>query len=304
MSAAEDEKISKSKTGLSPVFVEQSCFDKKWILQLNQPEQIENFICLICKKIVNNPIEINCPQHQDMDESLIVGEKCLKQFLNDNNNTCPVQPHNGCSYSQNRSVKVHIGALKVNCPLQFEQDSQTTTQGLQQEGEGNETVICNFNGKIKDLNDHLHNACPLKLLDCLYKLFGCEYSYPERKFHFDLVMKFVNSSQEAIHNYQEENKQLKLQLNEKDEILKLKQKESENTIQKIERESQQELLKLCANIEMMKKDFIEKEKHYNESIKLLQEKMTNFPTKKREKIMTISHLLISNILLLFLLICF
>ncbi|ETO12254.1 hypothetical protein RFI_25121 [Reticulomyxa filosa] len=39
----------------------------------------------------------------------------------------------------------------------------------------------------------------------------------------------------------------------------------------MQRESQQELLKLRADIEIMKQDFIEKEKHFNESIKLLQE---------------------------------
>ncbi|ETN98382.1 hypothetical protein RFI_39128, partial [Reticulomyxa filosa] len=61
--------------------------------------------------------------------------------------------------------------------------------------------------------------------------------------------------------------------------MELKQKElleKDNEIKKIQRESQQELLKLRADIEIMKKDFNEKESkqlsHYDQLIKLLQEK--------------------------------
>ncbi|ETO00185.1 hypothetical protein RFI_37265, partial [Reticulomyxa filosa] len=109
------------------------------------------------------------------------------------------------------------------------------------------------------LNDHLNNVCPLKMSDCWYKPFGCEYNcYKHKlndhlslefKFHFDLVVKFVQTLQGEI-------KQLKsqIQMNEnislKKEIYQLQQdiiqsnSKKDNEIKKIEKESQQELLKL------------------------------------------------------------
>ncbi|ETO00757.1 hypothetical protein RFI_36683, partial [Reticulomyxa filosa] len=175
MSNIEDEKTSKEvELGVSPVSLETSCFSKEWILQLNQQEQINHFICLICKQVARNPIEMICAQHQKLNESLIVGANCLKQFLNANPDSCPVQPHN--------------------------------------EEEGNEKITCNFKGKIKELNDHLDNSCPLKLFDCWYKPFGCVHACPKQKlkqhlilklkFHFDLVVKFVDSLKQTIQFHQ------------------------------------------------------------------------------------------------------
>ncbi|ETO15102.1 hypothetical protein RFI_22254, partial [Reticulomyxa filosa] len=142
MSGVEDEKTSKeTNTGVTPVSVEQSCFDKNWILQLNQPEQFEHFICLICKRVANDPIEICCPQHKGIGESLVVGENCLKRFLKANPNSCPVQSHDSVLYYQSDAIQRHIGALKES-------------QGQKQTNEG---IVCDFKGKIKELNDHLNN---------------------------------------------------------------------------------------------------------------------------------------------------
>ncbi|ETO13216.1 WD-repeat protein [Reticulomyxa filosa] len=296
MSKVGDNKTPKEvKTEMMPVPIEQSCFDKNWILQLNQSEQIKNIICIICKQVANNPIEIDCPQHRGLYESLLVGENCLKQFLNANPNSCPVQPHDGCVYSRNSGTQRLIDTLKVMCPLRLQQYAQTPIQG-QQEGENNNQVMCNFKGTIDELNNHLNNVCPLKMSDCWYKPFGCEHTCPKYKlqehlvldvkFHFDLVVKFVTVLQEEI-------KQLKLQLNKKkknedntmptnDNILLHKKEivqlqhnvsransqreilEKENEMKKLQRESH----KNYSNF----KDFIEREKHYNESIKVLQEK--------------------------------
>ncbi|ETO13660.1 serine/threonine protein kinase, partial [Reticulomyxa filosa] len=243
MSKVDDEKNNEEiRIGVAPVSVDQSCFSKNWILQLNQQEQIENFICLICKQVANNPIEIDCPQHQDLDESFLVGEKCLKEFLKTNPDSCPVQPHSDCVYAQTKVARRHIGALKVTCPLQFQKDSQMSTQGRQQEREENKKIVCDFKGKIKELYDHLNSVCPLKLLDCWYKPFGCKYTClrhelqehlaSEVKLHFDLTVNFVESLQQTIRCYQEEKKQIKSEGNTelnnenislKKEILKLQQ---------------------------------------------------------------------------------
>ncbi|ETN99807.1 hypothetical protein RFI_37660, partial [Reticulomyxa filosa] len=113
MSKVEDEKTPKgTNTGVIPVSVEQQCFDKNWILQLNQPEQFEHFICLICKQVANSPVELCCSQHKDIDESTIVGENCLKQFLKANSNSCPIQPHENIEYVRCAASQRHIGYLK------------------------------------------------------------------------------------------------------------------------------------------------------------------------------------------------
>ncbi|ETO01490.1 hypothetical protein RFI_35950, partial [Reticulomyxa filosa] len=176
-----------------------SCFSKEWILQLNQQDQITYFICLICKQVARNPIEMDCAQHQDSSESLIVGANCLKQFLSINPNSCPVQHHNGCLYAPSRAVQVQI-------------DSQTTTRRQRPKEEENEKVTCDFKGKIKELNDHLDNSCPLKLFGCWYKPLGCVHTFPKQKlqqhlvsklkFRFDLVVKFVDSLKQTIQFHQ------------------------------------------------------------------------------------------------------
>ncbi|ETN98092.1 hypothetical protein RFI_39425, partial [Reticulomyxa filosa] len=141
----------------------------------------------------------------------------------------------------------------------------------QEQKQTNEVIVCDFKGKIKELSDHLNNVCPLKISDCWYKPFGCEYNCykhklndhlsSEFKLHFDLVVKFIQTLQEEI-------KQLKsqIQMNEKNngnnailinenislkkEIDQLQQdiiqsnSKKDNEIKKIEKESQQELLKL------------------------------------------------------------
>ncbi|ETN98316.1 hypothetical protein RFI_39194, partial [Reticulomyxa filosa] len=142
MSKVEDEKTPKeTTTGVTPVSVEQSCFDKNWILQLNEPEQFEHFICFICKQVANSPIEISCPQHKGIDESTIVGENCLKQFLKANSNSCPIQHHENIEYIRCTALQRCVGALKES----------------QGQNQGNEVIVCDFKGKIKELNDHLNN---------------------------------------------------------------------------------------------------------------------------------------------------
>ncbi|ETO14843.1 hypothetical protein RFI_22525, partial [Reticulomyxa filosa] len=100
-----------AKLDLRSITQQQSCFDKNWILQLNQQEDINDFICLICKQVANNPMKINCDQHKNINGSLIVGENCLKQFLSQNPNYCPIESHDNCLYSQGQMTKQYIDEL-------------------------------------------------------------------------------------------------------------------------------------------------------------------------------------------------
>ncbi|ETO33978.1 hypothetical protein RFI_03118 [Reticulomyxa filosa] len=160
----------KAKDEATPLSLEHSCFNKDWILRSYQLEQIKHFTCLICKQVVNNPVDINCSQHENLDEVLIAGTHCLKLFL-ENNKSCPIQPHDNCQYSRNNAVRKYIDDLTVMCIRQFEQDLKISHET---EGEGKTpgVIKCGFHGKLKDLNNHLINECPLTLINCWFKPFG------------------------------------------------------------------------------------------------------------------------------------
>ncbi|ETO27000.1 hypothetical protein RFI_10134 [Reticulomyxa filosa] len=176
------------KTEAVPLFCDQSCFDKHWVLQLNEKEQVNHFICLICKQVANRPVDIDCPEHEDTEEPLIAGENCLKQYLKNNNNTCPVQPHDGPRYSKNKPLKKQIDELNVICPHQFQQDLKITkNEEGETEGKTSQIPNCNFKGKMKELNEHL-DSCPLKPIVC------CNI--------FDLVIKYKELLQQTIRDYE------------------------------------------------------------------------------------------------------
>ncbi|ETO04476.1 hypothetical protein RFI_32921 [Reticulomyxa filosa] len=65
----EEKSKDNTKLDLKSLPQQQSCFDKNWILHLNKQESIRDVICLICKQVANNPMEINCSQHENIDES-------------------------------------------------------------------------------------------------------------------------------------------------------------------------------------------------------------------------------------------
>ncbi|ETO26087.1 G-protein beta WD-40 repeats containing protein [Reticulomyxa filosa] len=302
MSRAENEKIPKEvKTGVTLASIGQSCFNKDWMLQLNQPEQIDNFICLICRQVTNNAIEINCPQHQVLDMSPIVGENCLKQFLNANPNSCPIQFHNGCLYAQTKIAQRQIDSLKVICPLQFEQNSLLSTQGRQQGGEENERIMCDFKGKIKELKNHLDNVCPLKLFDCWYKPFGCEYSChkhklqdhlsSEVKFHFDLAVKLVRTLQEEIKQLQLQ-PQLNEKMNDNNEVLinenvllKKKAQQLQAVILEMEKENLKKDIELKSKIiELRQKELLEKDNEMKKTQRELLKLRADIETMRKDEL--------------------
>ncbi|ETO03422.1 hypothetical protein RFI_33988, partial [Reticulomyxa filosa] len=219
MSKMEEEKSKdNAKIYSKSITEQQACFNKNWILQLNKQESIRDFICLICKQVANNPMEIDCPQHKNMDESLIVGENCLNQFLNQNPNSCPIEPHNNCLYSQSRMARRYINELDVICLRQFQQKQeqkqqlQMSTQQRHEKGETLGIVSCNFKGKVKQVNDHLEHSCCLQTVKCWFGSFGCNYTClkyaihdhltSNMKLHLDLVIKSFDALQQTIQQYQ------------------------------------------------------------------------------------------------------
>ncbi|ETO05713.1 hypothetical protein RFI_31682 [Reticulomyxa filosa] len=73
----EEKKMSKNeegksqegaKTNLKLVLQQQSCLDKNWILQLNQHEDIHDFICLICNEILKKEEMQMVEQQKNFEE--------------------------------------------------------------------------------------------------------------------------------------------------------------------------------------------------------------------------------------------
>ncbi|ETO20521.1 WD-40 repeat protein [Reticulomyxa filosa] len=183
----------------------QSCFDKNWILQTNKEISV---ICLICKQVANSPIEISCDEHKNMEGLLIVGENCLKKFLNQNPNSCPISGHKNCLYYHSRVAKYCVNELVVTCPLQFEKEKRDKLGDK-----------CNFKDKIKYLSKHLESDCHLQMIWCHFKKFGCSHCCLRRKmdehiklsqrFHYDLMVKYISELQKIVQQYKNENLKLK-----------------------------------------------------------------------------------------------
>ncbi|ETO11479.1 hypothetical protein RFI_25896, partial [Reticulomyxa filosa] len=117
------------------------------------------------------------------------------------------------------------------CIRQFEQELKISNE-TEGEGEIPGVIKCDFKGKLKDLNAHLMNECPLNLINCWFNPFGCNHTcfnhdlkdhlITNMKLHFDLVNQLFDSIKQEI--------QLK-----------------DSRIKQMERDSKQELLKYRAD---------------------------------------------------------
>ncbi|ETN99076.1 hypothetical protein RFI_38411, partial [Reticulomyxa filosa] len=160
--------------------------------------------------IANNPVEINCIQHKGKDELLIAGEYCLKRFLNNNNNICPIQSHSGCDYHKVKTIQKQLDELIAICPRQYKLEMQEITSI--------ESIY------TQDITDY-----------CWFKPFGCDsyikddlkrHLIDDMRRHFELVINKFDSMQKIIKQLQDCAEQLKTKrdLNEeklKEEIKKL-----------------------------------------------------------------------------------
>jgi len=146
----------------------QGCFDKNWLLQSNSEDALKDFICLICKQIANNPVQLECSEHgetEEPEEYLIVGKYCLERHLKNNNEKCPVEEHQDCKYHNVQPFQAKIGNLDFICLRQYELNKQSTSQSEKK---------CNFIGKKQALKKHLEGSCILASKQCYFKEFGCD----------------------------------------------------------------------------------------------------------------------------------
>ncbi|ETO18586.1 hypothetical protein RFI_18685 [Reticulomyxa filosa] len=160
----------------------EGCLEKSWLSYRNSTEKLKTLECLLCHKIANNAVELICEDHEETKSALIVGEKCLKQYLINNRNQCPVENHDHCKYGKAKLVRQYVDELVVTCPRQFLLNLQLHQQPLNQVKEESQpqrsiqmpsVPMCTFEGKVKDVKEHLEHSCGLIELECRFKSFGC-----------------------------------------------------------------------------------------------------------------------------------
>ncbi|ETO08426.1 hypothetical protein RFI_28961, partial [Reticulomyxa filosa] len=140
-----------------------------------EQDSLKHLQCLLCGQIANSAMELSCDKHKDSEDTLLVGEKCLIEYLYENNNQCPVEKHGTCSYTRANTIMRIICDLNVICPRQFMNhfDQEAIIQKKEEDITTKTVHVCNFEGKIGSIKKHLENTCPLKPLECKFKKFGC-----------------------------------------------------------------------------------------------------------------------------------
>ncbi|ETO05248.1 hypothetical protein RFI_32149 [Reticulomyxa filosa] len=156
------------------------CYNKDWVTLLNKQELLKNFECLLCKQIANNAMELTCDEHEEQKDVLSIGESCLMQWLKEQNKQCPVGKHDKCNYVKAKVVRRCVDELTAICPREFarqlgqKQDHQMKEGYATTEKSPEMKHCCTFEGKIKEMKEHLEQFCPLKPLECKFKAFGCD----------------------------------------------------------------------------------------------------------------------------------
>ncbi|ETO24263.1 hypothetical protein RFI_12897, partial [Reticulomyxa filosa] len=300
----EKEKISETVTP-------QCCYNKDWVAASNKQDSLKRLQCLLCGQIANSAMELSCDKHKGSEDTLIVGEQCLIEYLYENNNQCPVGKHGTCSYTRANTIMRIICDLNVICPRQFMShfDQEAIIQKKEEDITTKTGHVCNFKGKIESIKKHLENTCPLKPLECKFKKFGCndvlfnfnaeQHVQSQMKKHLDLLLNYITIPQNKMKRYQlnettliKEIEQLKLEIKgqkDKTQPLKLDNKniqiesnlrqkwnEKKKKMKKLQNNLQQEILKYRADFELLKKEFTKKEQQmtnqHNQLKTLLQEK--------------------------------
>ncbi|ETO05968.1 WD-40 repeat-containing protein [Reticulomyxa filosa] len=155
-----DEKNSENE---KETFSSFGCYNKDWILLTNKPQKLNSLICCVCKQIANNAVELQCDEHENIEQAHLIGEECLQMYLKQNNGKCPIQQHEHCEFSKSKVIRQQISELLVICPRQYDLKKKQLKKGTisgekEKEKEKDE---CNYKGKIKEMKDHLDKSCQL-----------------------------------------------------------------------------------------------------------------------------------------------
>ncbi|ETN98492.1 hypothetical protein RFI_39005, partial [Reticulomyxa filosa] len=195
----EDEMLLKDQQ-LKTVLLSE-CHNKNYFSK--EQKIIKTFECLICGQIANNAMELICDAHDDQKDSLIIGQQCLINYLKNNNNQCPIDNHISCKYIKSKMTRQFINDLIIMCPVQFiNQLNQKSNDTISKKS-------CKFEGKISEIKEHVEKSCPLKLVECEFKPFGCNEMFQHLKLqiekHVHLLKSHIIKLEQEIQTLKNEN---------------------------------------------------------------------------------------------------
>ncbi|ETO00619.1 hypothetical protein RFI_36821, partial [Reticulomyxa filosa] len=142
------------------IFSISGCYNKDWISLTNEPQKLNTWTCLLCKQIANNAVELHCDEHENFEQIFLIGEECLRQYLQQSNRKCPVGQHDHCEFFKSKTARQSVSELLVMCPRQYKsnEDLQLSERTKTRE---DEKSICRFKGEIKEVQHHLETSCQL-----------------------------------------------------------------------------------------------------------------------------------------------
>ncbi|ETO14147.1 hypothetical protein RFI_23223, partial [Reticulomyxa filosa] len=190
-------------------FSSSSCYNKEWVSLVNKPQKLNTLLCCLCNEIANNAMELQCDEHEDAEQTYLVGEECLQNYLKQNNEKCPIKQHDHCKFSKNRVVRQQTSELLVICPRQYNaqksQSNEEITPGEKEDYESELRNKCNFKGKIKEVENHL-KSCQLMTIQQIIS------SFKELQLQFEIekvqaVLSFMEKKIEQLK--ENDNKQTK-----------------------------------------------------------------------------------------------
>ncbi|ETO23903.1 hypothetical protein RFI_13257, partial [Reticulomyxa filosa] len=175
------------------------CNDKAWITLLitEQNEIDKTHVCLLCQRVVKNAMELVCNEHDTNSKSLIIGEGCLKRYLQKSGGKCPIGQHSNCKFLESARIRKHINNMVVVCPRQFELDMDRQSNEIHKTEAKEKKSVCTFQGRVEAVDEHLKNSCPIQAKDCWFEKFGCSQHANEQdtksqtQTHLKLVLEYV-----------------------------------------------------------------------------------------------------------------
>ncbi|ETO33722.1 hypothetical protein RFI_03383, partial [Reticulomyxa filosa] len=169
MLVLDDEGEDKNLENERETFSSSGCYAKAWVLLTNDSQKLNNLFCCLCNQIANNAVELQCNDHENVEQAYLAGEECLQTYLKQNNEKCPIGQHDHCEFSKSKITRQQVSDLLVICPRQYDMQKEQSNEGIktgekgecENESNWNLTSQCNFKGKIKEMKDHLDKSCQL-----------------------------------------------------------------------------------------------------------------------------------------------
>eukprot|EP01084_Bolivina_argentea_P170325 295145_1 len=175
---------------------------KGWNINLFvKKDKASQRLCGQCNNVCFNAVELICNKQSDdtdTDDEHEVDycKYCLSQYLQQNNNKCPVCGHPNASLNDIQYIRNKINRLKIFCPR---------SNVLKNDNDNEVLLLCKWQGTMPKLKSHLLNECKYGLKKCIYFELGCNHKYIENSkeaqlhdqnympHHMQLLLKYIRN---------------------------------------------------------------------------------------------------------------